>query len=464
MVELKPLGVISSYFNTIPPAGVGNMCLPFPYLAFDLKGTSTAIDMLENPIAMRLISMVLINIFIVTYSFSQVTWIGGQGKWSEASKWSTGAVPKSSDEVIIFGTDVEVSIENLNVNIKRLFIGLEAQLEIETNGTLLISGADFNGLDCVSCTLINNGDIEIVNAGNDGFALIVSNGGSMPILTNNGSIHIQGSGNRGFFSNQGIFDNDGDIISESNENHGFEFDLSSGEHINTGTLISRDNEETGMVVGDVEDFANGGSILISNSGRDGLESSANFRNGRTIEITDSDGVGLNLRPGGNFENRFDLAEITIDRSRIGILMYMSDLENRTAIIRVNDASTEAIELIGNSEYSSDALSELYINNSSLAIRAAGDSYFYSDGGLIDIDNCTDGFHVLDDCLVEFFDYTRVELTNIENIAFRVTCYADVFFYDNGKLTTEMVTGAEIFSVNDEAILEISPGVELSIGF
>ena len=239
---------------------------------------------------------------IICYSVSaQVYWNGGSGKWTEASKWSTGQVPTAVDSVVINTEDARVSIANAGfVKIKAMYLGFESELTIETDNTLLVSGGAGDAITSFSGRFFIDGTLQVMNAAKSGMMLDARDQFNLTRLNNNGLIEVEGSGGNGIGAGGVALDNEGMIISERNTLAGISIGHPQGIDINRGTIICRNNS-TGMRVSS-DTFINEGTILISNSDGSGLSVTGNLNNTNVIEISDSGSRGVQVTDAGTIIN------------------------------------------------------------------------------------------------------------------------------------------------------------------
>ncbi|MDB4299784.1 T9SS type A sorting domain-containing protein, partial [bacterium] len=100
-----------------------------------------------------------------TPGFVETSWIGTTSSdWATATNWSTGALPTSSDIVIVDGTFTnEPSITSTDAAVNSLFVASGNTLAIDETSSLTVSG-DFT----------NDGTVTLNSTANDFSSLIVS--------------------------------------------------------------------------------------------------------------------------------------------------------------------------------------------------------------------------------------------------------------------------------------------------
>jgi hypothetical protein len=180
-----------------------------------------------------------------------ITWVGGDGYWSEPTNWSSGTVPDSIDNIVIDGDSGITSSVILDTH----FI-LEGSLSIKSDDNLLIEpGVSLSsnlGIIYLTGTVVNDGGFSnngtIENAGsliNNG---TIENGGTIEnyetsTIENHGTIDNDSIGainNDGIITNWVNIRNQGEISNNGYINFFYGEILNQGLITNNGTI---DNSE-----------------------------------------------------------------------------------------------------------------------------------------------------------------------------------------------------------------------------
>jgi hypothetical protein len=183
------------------------------------------------------------------------TWIGGNGNWNDATKWSTGYVPQKCHNVVINPSSVTT------ITIPAGYTGMAASINIGTNGRLI---AQFNST------------LNVIDKG------VVSNSG---VISNYGNISVN---------------NPSSTTSISITNNGTFNNFSSGNIIvnNAGSTSIRNNAN--------KTFDNSGTINITNNnvtnGQYGIDNRGTFTNSGNIVITNINGKEVRVAAGSILEN------------------------------------------------------------------------------------------------------------------------------------------------------------------
>lgn len=372
------------------------------------------------------------------YSLSaQVYWNGGEGKWSEAVNWSTGQVPSAADSVVINTQDARVEINSGELKIKALYLGFRSELTIGEDVSLTVAGGSGDAITSPSGKFFINGTLKIIGATQNGMTLLGRNQFYPTRIENHGIIEVSGSGRNGIEGGFIGLENNGMIISESNTFFGISIGhATTGSDINNGTIISRNNG-SGMII-KTNQFINSGSILISNSDGNGLTVLGNLNNANEVRISDSESRGIEVVDGGSINNSDQSSLLDVSESHVGALVRQGSEITNYGIFNISSSVTNGLEIADSSIYKAIGFNELTIDGAGTGISASGSSFIDLLGATVIITNTAQS-------ACKLFDDSR-SLFNQETM----------FITDN-------ISGTEVFSVNDNAILTMELGAEMVIG-
>ncbi len=399
---------------------------------------------------------------IFCYSVSaQVYWNGGSGKWTEASKWSTGQVPTAVDSVVINTEDARVSIANAGfVKIKAMYLGFESELTIETDNTLLVSGGAGDAITSFSGRFFIDGTLQVMNAAKSGMMLDARDQFNLTRLNNNGLIEVEGSGGNGIGAGGVALDNEGMIISERNTLAGISIGHPQGIDINRGTIICRNNS-TGMRVSS-DTFINEGTILISNSDGSGLSVTGNLNNTNVIEISDSGSRGVQVTDAGTIINTSE-STIEVTNSFDGAVVTSGSTFQNNGRLQIISSNSFGLTLMDSSILKSFGLNEILIDTAQIGI-SAGDKSTIDLRGAVVVKNCSvDGVQQFGTSLFMLRASSSLSISKTTQSAYQLFDQSTSQFFSGTSLITDLITGTPVFSVNDSASLIMDDGAEMMIG-
>ena len=399
---------------------------------------------------------------IFCYSVSaQVYWNGGSGKWTEASKWSTGQVPTAVDSVVINTEDARVSIANAGfVKIKAMYLGFESELTIETDNTLLVSGGAGDAITSFSGRFFIDGTLQVMNAAKSGMMLDARDQFNLTRLNNNGLIEVEGSGGNGIGAGGVALDNEGMIISERNTLAGISIGHPQGIDINRGTIICRNNS-TGMRVSS-DTFINEGTILISNSDGSGLSVTGNLNNTNVIEISDSGSRGVQVTDAGTIINTSE-STIEVTNSFDGAVVTSGSTFQNNGRLQIISSNSFGLTLMDSSILKSFGLNEILIDTAQIGI-SAGDKSTIDLRGAVVVKNCSvDGVQQFGTSLFMLRASSSLSISKTTQSAYQLFDQSTSQFFSGTSLITDMINGTTVFSVNDSATLIMDDGAEMMIG-
>ena len=328
--------------------------------------------------------ILLVNFHIRGATAADVTWIGGNGKWSQGSNWDSGMEPEAGDNVFIGANDT-VLLNTVSNAIN--FIGIEnnALLTIEVGATLHVSNflgvlpMGFLGAIGVKGSIVNDGQITLDSVSFD-HGLYVRNIGD---LRNNGTIIISGilssaPLNLNALRLVGMMENFGSVNIDGKH---------SGSVLNvTGTLLNYhiiDIQEgsTGLRCSGFSRNEAGGTIDIRNC-TNGCWNGGNFINDNFMSIDNSSVNGFqNI---GTFENNGILtitSAIATSFIQVGLTAPHSF---NTGLIQI-EPGARGIHL-DRGVFTNDALGEIQILGpaTDYALEISPPATFTNDG-ILDID-------------------------------------------------------------------------------
>lgn len=403
-------------------------------------------------------------LLIVCYSVSaQVYWNGGDGKWSVASNWSTGQVPTSADSVVIDTEDARVLLnEGVDLKIKALYLGFRAHLTIDEDISLLVTGGGGNAIESLSGKFFIHGTLEVSNAAHSGMSLNGRNQFNPTRIENSGTIEVSGSGRGGISGGILTLVNDGTIISESNTFSGISIGHDNGIDINNGTIISRNNG-SGMKI-KTNEFLNYGSIEISNNDGNGLTIQGNLYNDNEVRISNSDLRGIEIGQGGSMRNSDQSSLIDISDSGVGALVWQGSEIANYGIFNISTSATTGLELIDSSTYKAIGLNELTIDGAGTGISISGSSFIDLLGATVIITNIgVNGIIQRGTSMIEANRTSNISITHTSQSAYKLFDDSSSLFYQGAMFITDNISGSDVFSVNDNAILTMADGAEMVIG-
>ncbi|GJM30995.1 MAG: hypothetical protein DHS20C17_36300 [Cyclobacteriaceae bacterium] len=274
--------------------------------------------------ALALFSFSALNAATITFTG------GGDGTtWEDPANWDSGTVPLPADDVIITGAS-SVTISSV-VPANSLRINMTAQLTVVNPfGVLSLNRFTNNGAMLRlndSGRLINNGSITIVQGGggdaidgnnnsvviNNGFINIINAGSDVINLSNNaqftnnsnGTIFGDRAGDGIDLNNSSDFFNHGSIYLDDFSDEGIEMSNNTS-FTNTGYLSINDaNNDLVCLDDNGTVFTNSGNMDLSDAGSSAIEvDDGIFTNedGGTINASDIRSSGLNVESQGEFDN------------------------------------------------------------------------------------------------------------------------------------------------------------------
>ena len=227
-------------------------------------------------------------LFLSVLTFAQtVTWNGGVGDWNVAANWSTNAVPDANNDVEILSGLVSINAGVAKAN--SIFIDNAGSLQINQNGTLLISGSTASEAIYAIGTIQVSGELKIEFSTDN--AIILD--GTISILPT-GRVELYNAVNLGLYVR------------------------SSGTVLNYGQLI------------------------ISDCGRECLSIRNQFINYGTgyVDLSVSPWDGIVLTVNGTFENE---GSVNIRSVNMGIYGSGSDIINyASGSIEISDLGNDGI--------------------------------------------------------------------------------------------------------------------------
>ena len=299
--------------------------------------------------------LVIILLLVLSPGFvnaATVSWNGGPGNWSDASKWSTGLVPQIGEHVIINALQSSVTLDQSTHTINSILIGINDSLIINSNTTLSIEGVEDPSNSVHSAieihgVLLNHGNISISSfIGGDGISIFF--GGKFCHL---GSAVISFIDDGSAIRNIGILDITGYLnISDITIGHGI---LNvNNVMVNYGALISISNT-SGMVSPNIfskgiyngganTKFTNHGKIVIDQvMDSYGIDNFGSFDNFDTISISQCEN---GIAQSNHFQN-YPGGIILIDRCDIGMKCGYGEMYNQGEIT-INQCTTKFIITTG----------------------------------------------------------------------------------------------------------------------
>ena len=400
---------------------------------------------------------------IICYSVSaQVYWNGGSGKWTEASKWSTGQVPTAVDSVVINTEDARVSIANAGfVKIKAMYLGFRSELMIEKDNTLLVTGGNGNAVTSLSGKFYVDGTLQVMNAAKSGMQLNARDQFNLTRLNNNGLVEIAHSGRSGIDAGGAALDNNGTIISERNTLSGISTGHPQGIDFNRGTIICRNNS-TGMSVSSSE-FINEGPLLISNSDGSGLSVTGSLNNTNVIEISDSDGRGVQVTDAGTIINGSQ-SILEVRNSLNGALVTNGSTIQNSGKLQITSSTNFGLTLMDSSILKSFGLNEILIDTAQIGISAGDESTIDLLGSDLYVKNCSvNGVQQFGTSLFTLKASSSLSISKTTQSAYQLFDQSTSQFFGGTSLITDMINGSTVFSVNDDATLIMDDGAEMMIG-
>ncbi len=315
------------------------------------------------------------------------TWTGNvDSNWETACNWSPSCVPSFANSIIIPDVANRPQI-NGAANANRVFVEENAQLTINSGGSLSIENSSNDGLE-VDGMVVNDGIISIGQNGSN-----INHAGisiSMGSLTNNstGVINIDNTGRYGMeIGGDASLDNFGTI--SIGQNGG-------------STNIAYD----GIWVSGTLD--NSGVLNIDNTGENGLRGIASsiFHNTGTINIGQNGGAANIDSDGLNFVNN----------------QFYNQVGGNINIDNVKDSG-----IFSNGYFSNEGNLNIGMNGGANNIGEDGISYYTrtfenKNGGIISIDNTEDdaiytivGATFINDFCAEVYLYRNLDITSTSNI-------------------------------------------------
>ena len=364
-----------------------------------------------------------------------VTWDGGAAtnNWTDATNWSTDALPTMSDDVDLNGATVVLTA---STQVQRVYAGGSSNLTINSGVTLTISGftGSDDGLEVqTSATVTNNGTIAIsnINTTNTDADGLYSKG----TFVNNGTITIDGVGQHGIYLQGGTFtnnagksitvtnygqgdtsadgmyvDDNGGAASTLNNNGSITITMTAaddGIYINDGSIINNNSMITvggasgdnGIRIDDAGVFNNnsGGTFTINATPDDQLflDNACSFNNTGTVNLNNASDVGLYVTDDGVFTNNVGGTVNVSSSSNYGIQI---DANSKTAnivnngTINITGGSNDGVRLQEMGVFNNNAGGTLTITNAGdegIQIDDNTPNSIFNNSGTVSILNSTD---------------------------------------------------------------------------
>lgn len=330
--------------------------------------------------------LLLFTLFALSLSINAQTntWLGGDGYWDDVAMWSTGAIPTSSETVVINNGTVK-ALSGYIARAKKVEIHSNGYLSITSGGYLFVEGSstsvhgitvsgDLNVTGRLYVRNINNG--EGIQVSGDGRFKINKNGivsirdiDGMGIwnsseITNKGKLFIRNTTSNGML-NYGTIDNDGGKFSLLNINGTGVYCYLNGHLINSGEIHVKGADSAISIYAD-SDVINEeeGKIYASYITSSAISTSNNpnsiFENYGLINATWSiDYYGLANE--GQFIN-YETGEVVFDQADYGIVNFINSSLTNEGTITVEDQMTSGALYNNGGTLDNSSCGEIFLNH------------------------------------------------------------------------------------------------------
>jgi hypothetical protein len=196
-----------------------------------------------------LLFTLLISCTSLTAQFN--VWIGNNGDWSDASNWSTGAVPNTTETVRINSGSISITSGYVALA-KKVDISPDGKLTITSGGRLTVEGAPGTTHGVIVEGTLNVSGILVVRDVSNGYGINVAGDGSFNV-PHTGIVNIIDIDGMGIWNGSDVTSK-GRIFIKNTTSHGI---ITYGNLYNAGGKISQLN------IGAIGVYCYGG-LLINN--------------------------------------------------------------------------------------------------------------------------------------------------------------------------------------------------------
>lgn len=285
---------------------------------------------------MKNILAIIFTLLLFVPLNAQNTWLGGDGYWHNANRWSYGTVPTANEGVEINNGTVKI-LSPTSAYANRVEVSTGASLIVTAGAKLTVDASTTNDVHGMMITgdLEVRGKLAVSNVGyGDGINL---SGNGVFLIKKSGAVNIRNTDSNGIWSNATVI-NRGYLYVTDTGNHGI-FNLGLIDN-DQGNITMIDVGASGISCWSTAQLLNSGKISIKGTGawgiylRDG--SYAHNDDGAEIIIayTASSGI-VTVSNNNTFENSGSIYIAHIDV--YGIYNYDTFINHEEGSITIEDA-------------------------------------------------------------------------------------------------------------------------------
>jgi hypothetical protein len=280
----------------------------------------------------------LFTLFMIIQLNSQNTWLGGDGYWHDASRWSYGTVPTVSEGVEITNGTVKI-ISSVSAYANRIKVSTGARLLVNPGARLLVNAStstEVHGM-MISGYLEVGGKMAVQNVGyGDGINL---GGNGVFLITTSGRASIYNTDTNGIWSNATI-NNKGNLYISNTGNHGI-YGFGVIENDSNGAITIANTGAVGIACWNDSQLLNEGEITIEETGSWGiyLREDSYMSNNTGAEITIAHTTSaIKVEAADNTAENFGAISIAYTGYSYGIHNYDTFINHEEGTIIIDHAN------------------------------------------------------------------------------------------------------------------------------
>lgn len=308
---------------------------------------------------------------------AQNTWLGGDGYWHDASKWSYASVPTANESVVISNGTVKIQAPTMayanRVHVMSsgtLTINFKARLTVDASGSTMIHGMSIGGH-------LNVWGQLLVTDVNSGDGISVSGNGDFRVYKY-GNVNISNTAASGIWNNASVI-NMGYIFMEDTGNFGI-YNYGSVDN-DRGKLVILGDGSGGIICNLGGQLTNSGKISVKGGGLV-LQSDASVLNdtGGSINISYPSSYAIKINPNNNTFDNYGQLTAAYAIGLYGLYNEDTFINHKSGSVTIDDAHSCIINL-GSGFFSNEGSITLGADVASMNIWNRGTFHNYVCGNI-----------------------------------------------------------------------------------